>query len=53
MKKVIHYINQFFGQVGAEAEADFPLKVQPGFVGVGQAFQKALGLDAEIVATII
>lgn len=51
--KVVHYINQFFGQIGGEEKADVPPEKREGFVGPGMAFQKALGEDAEIVATII
>ncbi len=51
--KAIHYINQFFGQIGAEDKADYPLEIRQGTVGPGLAFQAALQPDVEIVATII
>lgn len=51
--RVVHFLNQFFAQMGGEAMADLPLTVQKGLVGPGLAFQNALGDDYEIVATII
>ncbi len=52
-KRVVHYLNQFFGQVGGEEQAAVGFSVKEGPVGPGLALQKALGDDAEIVATII
>lgn len=52
-KKVVHYLNQFFGQIGGEEQAGVGFSVKEGPVGPGMALQKALGDDAEIVATII
>lgn len=51
--RIVHYINQFFGQIGAESEAYHPLEVREGVVGPGMALKAALGSDAEIIATII
>jgi glycine reductase len=51
--KVIHYINQFFGGIGGEEMADRRPEVRGGAVGPGLAFNKALGGQAEIAATII
>ena len=51
--KVVHYINQFFAQIGGEEKADYPPEIRQGIVGPGLAFQKAFGEEAEIVATII
>ncbi len=51
--KVVHYINQFFGQIGSEDMADFPAEKRQGPVGPGIAFQQAFGDKAEITATII
>lgn len=51
--KVIHYLNQFFGQEGKEEKADMKFKVKEGPVGPGLALQKILGQKAEVVATII
>ncbi len=51
--KAVHYINQFFGQIGGEEAADARFSVKAGPVGPGLLLQKALGDDIEIVATII
>ena len=51
--RIVHYINQFFGQIGGEEVADYPLEVREGCVGPGVGLQKALGDSAQIVATII
>jgi len=51
--KVVHYLNQFFGQIGGEEKADTePLK-KDGTVGPGLLFQQMLDQDAEIVGTVI
>ena len=52
-KKLIHYINQFYGGIGGEAEADYPPELRAGVVGPGIQLNKNLGAEAEIVATII
>lgn len=51
--KVVHYINQFFAQIGGEEKADYKPEARPGHVGPGMAFQSAFGNDAEIVGTVI
>jgi len=51
--KVVHYLNQFFGQIGGEEKADIGFMVKTGPVGPGLALQKALGERAEVVATIV
>lgn len=51
--RVVHYLNQFFGQIGGEDKADTPPLVKEGPVGPGVALQAALGDGAEIVATVI
>jgi len=51
--KVVHYINQFFAQIGGEEMADHPAEIRSGAVGPGLAFQQAFGDEAEITATII
>ena len=53
MLKVVHYINQFFANVGGEEMAHIPAEVREGVVGPGLAFQQAFKDEAEIVATII
>ena len=52
--KVVHYINQFFAQIGGEEKADYPAELRVGeIVGPGQALTQQFGEDAEIVATIV
>ncbi len=51
--RVIHYINQFFAQIGGEEMADYKPEYREGIVGPGAALQAALGEEAEIVGTII
>lgn len=51
--RIVHYLNQFFGQVGGEDKADTPPFVKEGPVGPGTALQAALADQAEIVATVI
>lgn len=51
--KVVHYINQFFAQIGGEEKADYPVELRKGIVGPGMAFNAAFGENAEIVATIV
>lgn len=51
--RVVHYLNQFFGQIGGEDKANIGFHVKEGFVGPGQALQSELGEKAEVIATII
>jgi glycine reductase len=51
--KVVHYLNQFFGQIGGEDKADIGFMVKTGPVGPGLALQKALGDKAEVTATVL
>lgn len=52
--RVVHYINQFFAQIGGEEKADYPAEIRVGeVVGPGVAFAASFGEEAEIVATII
>ena len=51
--KVVHYLNQFFGQIGGEDKADTdPLK-RDGAIGPGLLFQGILGQGVEITGTVI
>ena len=51
--RVVHYINQFFGQIGGEEKVDHKPEAREGFVGPGMAFNAAFGDKAEIVGTVI
>lgn len=52
MKKVLHYINQFFGQIGGEDKADIEPQLVEGPVGPGIGLNGLLE-DAQITHTII
>lgn len=51
--RFVHYINQFFANIGGEEMADYQPEVRDGVVGPGLAFAQAFGEEAEIVATVI
>ena len=50
--RVVHYLNQFFAQIGGEEQADGGPATKDGAVGPGRALQQALGDNGEVVATI-
>src|SRR5688572_27042450 len=50
--RVVHYLNQFFAQIGGEEKADIGLALKDGPVGPGRALQQALGESGEVVATV-
>ena len=52
--KVVHYINQFFANIGGEEKADYPAELRVGeVVGPGLALTQGFGEEAEIIATIV
>ena len=51
--KIVHYINQFFGQKGGEEAANHPIELVEGPVGPGTALSAALQGKAVITQTII
>ncbi|MCK5434276.1 MAG: glycine/betaine/sarcosine/D-proline family reductase selenoprotein B [Dehalococcoidales bacterium] len=51
--RVVHYLNQFFAQIGGEAEANIPPLIKDGAVGPGIPLQQALGEEGKIVATMV
>lgn len=52
--RIVHYINQFFANIGGEEKADYPAELRIGkTVGPGMAFSAAFGDEAEIIATIV
>lgn len=51
--KIVHYLNQFFAQIGGEEEVNIPPMIKEGVIGPGKALQQALGQEWEIVATVI
>lgn len=50
--KAIHYINQFFGQVGGEDMADYEPEIREGAVGCAQIFN-AQAKDVQVTHTLI
>jgi glycine reductase len=50
--RVVHYLNQFFAQIGGEEKADATPGVKEGPVGPGRALDHALGERGEVVATV-
>lgn len=51
--KIVHYINQFFANVGGEDMADYKPELREGAMGPGLKLAELLGEDYEIVGTII
>lgn len=51
--KVVHYINQFFANIGGEEMAHVAPELRDGIVGPGQALNAAWKGEAEIVKTIV
>src|SRR5919197_1201094 len=51
--RVVHYLNQFFGGVGGEEQANRPVEVRPGPAGPGRALQPLLGARGAVVATLV
>src|SRR5260221_7957283 len=51
--RIVHYLNQFFGGLGGEVQADAAPLSREGAVGPGIALQRLLGEGATIVGTVI
>jgi glycine reductase complex component B subunit gamma len=51
--RVVHYLNQFFGGIGAEEHAGMGLEVRNGAVGSGKPLEQLLGDGAQIVMTLV
>jgi len=51
--RVVHYLNQFFGGIGAEEHAGVGLEFRDGAVGPGKLLEQLLGDGTQIVLTII
>lgn len=52
-KKILVYLNQFFGQIGGEDKADYPPSLSEGAVGPAMSLQKDLQGIGKVVATVI
>jgi glycine reductase len=50
---VVHYINQFFGQIGGEEKADIRPLIKEGPIGPGVIMQEKLRDRGEVIATVI
>ena len=50
---VVHYLNQFFGGIGAEEKAGTPLEVREGAVGPGRLLEQLLGDQSRVVMTLV
>src|SRR5262245_12280129 len=53
MVRVVHYLNQFFGGIGGEQQADVGLQVREGSIGPGIGLQHVFGDQGQIIATVI
>lgn len=51
--RILHYLNQFFGQKGGEEAAGCPPEIHIGPIGVGLQLEKLLAGEGNIIATII
>src|SRR6187455_3071009 len=51
--RVVHYLNQFFGGIGAEEHAGAPLQARDGAVGPGRLLEALLGDQTRIVMTLV
>jgi glycine reductase complex component B subunit gamma len=51
--RVVHYLNQFFGGIGAEEQAGVGLEARNGAVGPGKLLEQLLGDGAHIVMTLV
>lgn len=52
MKKILYYVNQFFGQIGGEDKADYKPHLEEGPIGCADGFEKHLE-DGKVVNTIV
>ncbi len=51
--RVVHYINQFFGQIGGEEEGSTRPFSKEGIIGPGALLQSILGDRATVVGTVV
>lgn len=51
--RIVHYLNQFFGQIGGEDKAGISPLVKLGPVGPGVLLQNLVKDDGEVVGTVI
>ena len=53
MVRIVHYLNQFFGQMGGEDKAGSGPFVREGAVGPGTLIEKLLAGQGKVIATVI
>jgi glycine reductase complex component B subunit gamma len=53
MLRIIHYVNQFFGQIGGEDKAGAEPQIREGAVGPGMLLDQVLAGQGHVVATLI
>src|SRR5262252_6976229 len=51
--RVAHYLNQFFGGIGAEEHAGKGLEIYDGAVGPGKLLESVLGNDTHVALTFV
>jgi len=51
--RIVHYLNQFFGGIGAEEHAGTGLEFRDGAVGPGKLLEQLLGDHAKVLVTIV
>ena len=51
--RVVHYLNQFFAQIGGEEKADIGPGFKEGPTGPGRALQQTLAERGEVVGTLL
>jgi betaine reductase len=51
--RIAHYLNQFFGGIGAEEHAGRALEIHEGAVGPGNLLESLLGSDARVILTFV
>ena len=51
--KVVHYLNQFFGQINGEDKTYTEPLSKAGPIGPGMFFQQLLAQEVEIIGTVI
>jgi len=51
--RVVHYVNQFFGQIGGEEKAGVAPQAREGAIGPAVAANNLLGQRGEVVATVL
>ena len=51
--RIVHYVNQFFGQIGGEDHAGIAPMTKEGPVGPGMLMQNCIKDKGEVVATVI